>query len=49
MKTIILGAAGFIGRNLAEKLAKKEGDPITLVDRNGDVLREMKGKKGSRI
>ena len=49
MKTIILGAAGFIGRNLAEKLAKKEGDPITLVDRNGDVLREMKGQKGSRI
>ncbi len=49
MKTIILGAAGFIVRNLAEKLAKKEGDPITLVDRNGDVLREMKGQKGSRI
>lgn len=49
MKTIILGAAGFIGRNLAEKLAKKEEDPITFVDRNGDVLREMKGQKGSRI
>lgn len=46
MRIMILGAAGFIGRNLADKLAEHEENQITLVDRNQNVLWEMKGKWG---
>lgn len=34
MNTLILGAAGFIGTNLAIKLAEDENNQITLVDKN---------------
>lgn len=39
MKILILGAAGFIGTNLALELAKKNENKITLVDTNTNFFR----------
>ena len=38
MKIIVLGAAGFIGTNLAIKLAENKENEITLVDKNKDFF-----------
>lgn len=40
MNTIILGAAGFIGTNLAIELSKERKNQITLIDRNQEKLVE---------
>ena len=34
MKSMMLGAAGFIGKNLALRLAGDRGQELTLVDRS---------------
>ncbi len=41
MNTIILGAAGFIGTNLALGLSKSTNNNIVLVDRNQDKLKRL--------
>lgn len=38
MRAILLGAAGFIGTNLAIKLSEQTEDVITLVDREEHIL-----------
>lgn len=42
MNIIILGAAGFIGTNLALELVKNQENHITLVDRNWERLKILK-------
>lgn len=41
MKILLLGAAGFIGTNLAIELSKKVKDEITLVDRNAEYFKPI--------
>lgn len=42
MNIAILGAAGFIGTNLALELSKNENNHLTLVDRNAEKLSRLK-------
>lgn len=41
MKNLLLGAAGFIGTNLAIELAKNPKNKLTLVDRNKDYFKTV--------
>jgi len=41
MKNLLLGAAGFIGTNLAIELAKNPKNELTLVDRNKDYFKTI--------
>lgn len=41
MKSLLLGAAGFIGTNLAIELAKNSENELTLVDRNKDYFKTI--------
>lgn len=41
MKILLLGAAGFIGTNLAIELAKNPKNKLTLVDRNKDYFKTI--------
>lgn len=45
MKVILLGAAGFIGTNLAIKLSENDHDQITLIDRNEIFFETVKKLK----
>lgn len=49
MNIILLGAAGFIGTNLALELFKNEGDIITLVDKKKEYFIEAFNDKKERI
>ena len=42
MRAILLGAAGFIGTNLAIKLSEQTEDVITLVDREESYFNTLK-------
>lgn len=41
MRIMILGAAGFIGTNLTEKISSANGDVITLVDKDWSALKRL--------
>ena len=43
MKIVILGA-GQVGRTAAYHLAREEANEVTVVDKNEDVLRELRGR-----
>lgn len=45
MKYVLLGAAGFIGTNLAAELSKKNENKITLVDQNEEYFMPLKKLK----
>lgn len=49
MNILILGAAGFIGTNLAIKLAENKEDKITLVDNNKDWFSNIEKFKFSNV
>ena len=49
MNILILGAGGFIGTNLAIKLASNEQDTITLLDKNRSYFEVIKEKQFSNI
>ena len=49
MNIIVLGAAGFIGTNLAFALSKEPENAITLVDRDYSFFSHIKEKKINRI
>lgn len=49
MKIVIFGAAGFIGTNLAIKLAEDKRNKITLVDRKASFFGSIKDKEINNI
>ncbi len=49
MNIILLGAAGFIGKNLAIKLSKNCENRITLIDRTKDFFADIKSILSSNV